>query len=211
MKIISFKSVDSTQKYLKESIASNKLETPVAIVADEQTNGVGSRNNSWIGLSGNLFFSFAINISELPKDLKLESSSIYFSYLLKETLSEFNSALWLKWPNDFYLENSKIGGAITNIVHDKIVCGIGINLVASPNGYSALDIDISKEDMLNAFFEKLEKKILWKQVFSKYELEFRKSQKFYTHAKELRISLTDAVLQNDGSILVNGERIYSLR
>ena len=52
-----------------------------------------------------IFFSFAIKIDELPTDLKLESASIYFAYLLKETLYELGSCVWLKWPNDFYIDD----------------------------------------------------------------------------------------------------------
>lgn len=209
--ILYLKSVDSTQKYLKEKILSEKVPSYYAVVSDIQTDGIGSRNNRWIGIKGNLFVSLSINISDLPKDLKLESSSIYFSYLLKETLCEFGSSVWLKWPNDFYIDNAKIGGAITNVVKDKVVCGIGLNLVHAPKEFKRLDIDISRDIVLEAFMKKIEKKLSWKQVFSKYELEFHKNHNFFTHSNDTKISLCDVKLQNDGSILKNGERIYSLR
>lgn len=209
--ILYLKSVDSTQKYLKQKILSENIPSYYVVVSDIQTNGIGSRENSWIGIEGNLFLSFAIDISNLPKDLKLESCSIYFAYLLKETLSEFGSSLWLKWPNDFYIDNCKIGGAITNILKDKVVCGIGLNLVHAPKEFKRLDINISRDIVLEAFMKKIEKKLSWKQVFSKYELEFHKNHKFFTHSNDIKISLSDVKLQDDGSILKNGERIYSLR
>ncbi len=176
-----------------------------------QTEGVGSRDNSWTGLEGNLFLSFAISLKDLPKDLKLESSSIYFSYLLKDVLTNLNSSVWIKWPNDFYIDNAKIGGMITNIVGDSLLCGVGINLVSSPDGFKNLDIAINREKLLALYFKNIEKKVSWKQVFSKYKLEFPLNQKFYTHNNNLKISLADAKLQSDGSIVINGERIYSSR
>lgn len=211
MQTLYLKEIGSTQKYLKELIKTKEINLPFAVVADAQTDGIGSRENSWNSLAGNLFLSFAIELQNLPKDLKLESASIYFAYILKNTLSDLNSEVWLKWPNDFYIKDKKIGGMITNIVGNALICGVGLNLVRQPDGFSKLDIEITKEDLLKQYFTNIEKKILWKQVFSKYELEFHKNKNFFTHNKSLRIPLEDVSLQSDGSIVRNGERIYSLR
>ena len=211
MQIRYLESVDSTQKYLKELLVSQKVNPPYAVVSNSQTNGVGSRNNSWSGMDGNLFLSFTIHLDELPNDLKLESSSIYFSYLLQKTLFELGSKVWLKWPNDFYIDDLKLGGMITNIVGNSLVCGVGLNLVNSPDGFGTLDIKIQREELLQKYFTNIEKKISWKQVFSKYKLEFYRNQKFFTHNNSLRISLDKATLESDGSIIVNNKRIYSLR
>lgn len=209
--MLSLESIDSTQKYLKELIAQGRVTPPYAVVASIQTSGVGSRDNVWQGEENNLFLSFAIPLSDLPQDLKLESASIYFSHIMKETLEEFGSKVWLKWPNDFYINDKKIGGMITNLVGECIVCGIGLNLQNAPDGFDKLDISIKREKLLESYFSNIEKKSLWKQVFSKYKLEFYKNQNFYTHEKNLIISLGEAALQGDGSIVINGERIYSRR
>jgi len=204
-------SVDSTQKYLKELLLKKKINSPYAVVSKRQTDGIGSRDNSWSGMDGNLFLSFSIHLDELPNDLKLESSSIYFSYILKELLFESGSKVWLKWPNDLYIDDLKLGGMITNIVGNSLICGVGLNLVNSPSGFATLDVEILREELLEKYFTNIEKKISWKQIFSKYKLEFYRNQKFFTHKNNLRISLGEAQLQSDGSIIVNDERIYSLR
>ena len=211
MQIRYLESVDSTQKYLKELLLKQKVNPPYAVVSNAQTHGIGSRDNTWSGMNGNLFLSFTIHLDELPNDLKLESSSIYFSYLLQKTLFELGSKVWLKWPNDFYIDDLKLGGMITNIVGNSLVCGVGLNLVNSPDGFGTLDIKIQREELLQKYFTNIEKKISWKQVFSKYKLEFQRNQKFFTHRNNLRISLANAILQEDGSIISDGERIYSLR
>lgn len=205
------KSVESTQNYLKDLLREKQVKPPYAVIADEQTVGIGSRGNSWTGLEGNLFLSFAIYTKDLPKDLKIESSSIYFGYLLKETLTELGSKVWLKWPNDFYIEEKKIGGMITHAIKDILVCGVGLNLKNSPSGFTKLDIDINREKLLKHYFSKLEKLDTWKQVFSKYELEFWRNKNFFTHSQNNKISFKNVALQSDGSIISNGERIYSSR
>ncbi len=187
------------------------MTAPCAVIANSQTNGIGSRDNLWQGMDGNLYLSFAISIEELPKDLKLESASIYYTFLLKNLLNNLGSSVWLKWPNDIYIDDLKIGGMITNAVKNTLVCGVGLNLVNSPTGFASLDVEISREELLEKYFQYIEKKISWKQVFSKYKLEFYRNQKFFTHKNNLKISLDEAKLQSDGSIMINDERIYSLR
>jgi BirA family biotin operon repressor/biotin-[acetyl-CoA-carboxylase] ligase len=211
LQIYSLEIIDSTQRYLIDSLRSKRLCAPVAVTAARQTAGQGSRGNTWSGLEGNLFVSFAVKRSQMPRDLRLESSSLYFSYLLKETLSESGSAVWLKWPNDFYLQDKKIGGAITNLVENNLVCGIGLNLKAAPEGFGILDVSIEREHLLNSYFNKLEEIISWKQIFSKYALEFERNRDAFTHHNEKKIALKDAKLLGDGSIECNGQRIFSLR
>jgi len=211
LKTLFFKSLPSTQLYLKALLKEQETSLPLAIVADIQTAGIGSRDNSWVSKEGNLFLSFAIELDELVSDLKLESASIYFSYILKETLAELGSASFLKWPNDLYLNNKKIAGMITNIVGDVLVCGVGLNLQNTNEAFGTLDIDISREEFLKCYFANIKKKILWKQVFSKYKLEFQTKQKIFTHINGKKTDLSQAVLEDDGSLTINGERIYSLR
>ncbi len=211
LQILYLESIDSTQLYLKQLLKDKKIISPYAVVADIQTNGVGSRDNSWIGKKGNLFLSFSYDVKQLPSDLKLESASIYFAYILKITLSELGSKVWMKWPNDFYIDSSKIGGVITNIIGEDLICGIGLNLKNSPKDFEILDIEISKEKLLNLYFENLKKYFSWKQVFSKYKLEFHLNQNFCTHVGNEKVSLKAAILEDDGTIMINNERIYSLR
>ncbi len=211
MQILYLESVDSTQKYLKELVKENKISLPYAVIANSQTDGIGSRGNAWSGVKNNLFLSFAIPLKDLPEDLKLESASIYFSYILKETLAEFGSSVWLKWPNDFYIDNKKVGGMITNLIKESLVCGVGINIAHAPSDFARLDVVLDRDELVENYFRNIEKKSLWKQVFSKYKIEFCKNENFYTHDKDLVISLRDASLESDGSIVINGERIYSLR
>jgi len=211
LQIYSLKSVDSTQRYLLDALKEKRLSSPICVTTERQESGKGSRGNSWSGLEGNLFFSFAIAREALPTDLKLESSSIYFTYLLNEVLREMGSALWLKWPNDFYLGDKKVGGAITNLYRETLVCGIGLNTRVSPEGFAKLDIEIENETILKHYFEILKNPPSWKQVFSNFEVEFVKSRSYFTHSGDTRLSLENAILLDDGSIECDGQRIFSLR
>jgi BirA family biotin operon repressor/biotin-[acetyl-CoA-carboxylase] ligase len=206
-----FESLESTQSYLIEELKGSRLSTPVCIGAVSQTLGKGSRGNAWTGMRGNLFISLAISRSMLPDDLKLESSSIYFAFLMKELLGLSNSKVWLKWPNDFYLDDKKIGGVITNLIGETLVCGIGLNLVSAPEGFAKIDIDVNAYDLTEGYCSLFQKLPPWKQIFSKYQLEFENSRKFFTHDNNEKVALARAVLLEDGSLECDGQRIFSLR
>lgn len=214
LEIIYLKETTSTHKRLIEGIQSGTYKAPLVLNAEVQTSGVGSRDNSWQGGDGNLFLSFCLEVDNLPADLPKNSMSIYFSYLMKETLSEFGSNLFLKWPNDFYLGDKKIGGTITKVLKDDIVvCSMGINLKNAPKDFEIIDINIDKVLLIESFFLKLKEDILWKKVFRKYRVEFRQSQRFlyYDEVQKKKVSLKDAKLLADGSIELNGREVYSLR
>lgn len=211
MQILSFESLPSTQTHLKSLLSLGSVTVPIAVTCELQTDGVGSRDNKWYGEDGNLFISFAVSLQSLPYDLKIESASIYFSYILKETLEEFGSKAWLKWPNDMYVAEKKVGGMITSVSGKNIICGFGLNLNSAPETFGTLDVIINKKKLLKRYFEKVEKNFLWKQVFSKYKLEFEQNKSFFTHVNDERVDVREALLDVDGSLLINGERIYSLR
>jgi len=211
LKIHYFDTLDSTQSYLLHGLKEQKFTPPIAVVADTQSAGIGSRGNSWNSQKGNLFLSFSIEKKDLPEDLALASTSIYFSALLKDVLSEHGSKIWLKWPNDFYLRDKKLGGVITSIVGENVVCGIGLNLQSAPVEFVSLDIAITREKLLNEYFQKIEEKISWKQIFSNFKVEFEKSKEHLTHYKSHTIAMSDCQLNDDGSLMYNNERIYSLR
>lgn len=211
METLWFKHLPSTHKYLIENIKTNALTPPLALGVDFQSDGVGSRGNSWLGDEGNLYFSFCVEEKHLPKDLKLESISIYFSWIMKEVLYELGSNTWIKWPNDFYINNSKIGGVITTKIKDTIIGSIGINILHAPDDFGVLDIQIVPQKLVKLFIEKLKEKISWKNVFSKYKIEFQNSLGFTFHLDGKKKSLADAKLLEDGSIEVENKRVYSLR
>lgn len=210
--MISFvKICESTQKELVDAVRAGAVAPPFALVAGAQTDGVGSRGNEWNSERGNLYFSFCVDESELPSDLPVSSASIYFAFLMCEYLRALGSKLWLKWPNDFYLGERKIGGVITTKLKGVYVCGMGINLKFAPPNADILDIDATPNSLVDGFCAYLEQKIPWKQIFSKFLVEFEKSKKYGVHNGDEIISLADAALSDDGSIIINGKKVYSNR
>ena len=211
MEILSFSHLSSTQLYLIEKIKDGSLKAPIAVICQTQSAGVGSRDNLWIGEEGNFFASIALDVRALPNDLPLESASIYFSYMMKEILLDYDNDIWLKWPNDFYKNDNKVGGTITKKINDVLVCGIGINLNPSKKSFAHVQSDISPQILLEKYLVALEKFPKWKHIFSDFEVDFELSKKFSVHIENNRMSLAQAQLCEDGSLQLAGKKVYSLR
>ncbi len=201
-----FESLPSTQIYLLEKLKSNELKAPVLVLAKNQSTGIGSRGNIWEGTKSALTFSLALNASDLPKDLPMQANALYLGFLFKEVLKELGSQTWLKWPNDLYLGDQKIGGVLVNVYKDMRVCGIGVNRVSTK--WACLDIGASDDWIIEGFLKKIEENLFWGEVLSKYALEFHRSNSFSFHNDwgEL-VSLKDAELLEDGRICIKG-KIY---
>ncbi|MDQ1326339.1 MAG: BirA family transcriptional regulator [Campylobacterota bacterium] len=119
--------------------------------------------------------------------------------------------VWLKWPNDFYLDQEKVGGTITQKINNVLICGIGINLKNDYHGFRALKSDVSAERLLKLYLDALDKFPKWKHIFSEYQVEFERSRGFSVHIEEHKKSLSGAILCEDGSLILEGKRVFSLR
>ncbi|MFA4763952.1 biotin--[acetyl-CoA-carboxylase] ligase, partial [Helicobacter pylori] len=166
--------------------------------------GIGSRGNIWEGTKSALTFSLALNASDLPNDLPMQANALYLGFLFKEVLKELGSQTWLKWPNDLYLGDQKIGGVLVNVYKDMRVCGIGVNRVSKK--WACLDIGTSDDLIIEGFLKKIEENLFWGEVLSKYALEFYRSNSFSFHNDwGEAVSLKDAELLEDGRVCIKGE------
>ncbi|WP_336986396.1 biotin--[acetyl-CoA-carboxylase] ligase [Altererythrobacter aquiaggeris] len=103
------------------------------LVADRQTAGRGRQGRKWTDGCGNLMASCIINPG--PRDPAPSSLSFVVALALYETVRNVLPApdgLLLKWPNDLLLSGAKLAGILLERVNDRVVAGIGVNLVSAP-------------------------------------------------------------------------------
>ncbi len=211
MEIIYLKEVESTQKYLIERVLKKDIYIPTLVWTKNQTDGIGSRNNHWEGGEGNLFLSFVVDINSLPSDLPIASASIYFSYLIKEVLSKYREDIFVKWPNDLYINGDKVGGIITKKIDNTLICGIGVNLKSNANRFVSLNIDEKLSNIIDQFICNLNTRPSWKYIFTKYYVEFEKNRDIFATIDGKKLNLRGAILDKDGSLIIDNRRFYSLR
>lgn len=132
-------------------------------------------------------------------------------YILKNILANKGSKCWLKWPNDIYIDEKKIAGAITSFLKEKdtLVCGIGLNISGSKK-YGNCDIQTDKKNLLCEYLSVFQAPPSWKDIFIKFEVEFLKTKEKTLLYGSLK-SHENVTLNSDGSLCVDNKKVYSLR
>lgn len=125
--------VDSTNDLLKSMLREQQLPEGFIVCAGFQHAGKGQTGNSWESAEGeNLLFSMAL----YPLRIRVEEQfliSQLVSVGIKNTLDKYIDNLSVKWPNDIYWNDKKLGGILieNSLQSGRIkstVLGIGINV-----------------------------------------------------------------------------------
>jgi BirA family biotin operon repressor/biotin-[acetyl-CoA-carboxylase] ligase len=138
-----FGEIQSTNSYLMNT-SSPSLKKMCIAVTTNQTAGRGRYGKTWYSPFGTgLCLSASYTFSKKPSNLAALTLAIGVS--IAEALHELKiSNIELKWPNDLVIQNSKLGGILTEIQYENsktisVVTGIGLN-VNFPDRF-VIDID----------------------------------------------------------------------
>ena len=124
---------DSTNRHLRDLCNDSPLEELTTVVTEFQTAGRGQRGNTWESEPNqNLLFSFVLYPTFIEARHQFLLSQL-ISLAIKETFDEYAEGFSIKWPNDIYWKEKKIGGIL--IEHDltgsriaRTLVGIGLNI-----------------------------------------------------------------------------------
>ena len=128
-KIVHIDETDSTNRWLREQGG----EENMVVWADYQTAGRGCGTNHWESERGkNLTFSMLLHPNDVPAQKQFRISRA-ISLAICKALGQHIGDLSIKWPNDIYWRDGKIGGILIEVtlqgnkVKDCII-GIGLNI-----------------------------------------------------------------------------------
>ena len=131
VKTIHVKETDSTNNWLK-SYQSEAGEDMTVVTTDYQSAGRGCGSNQWESEAGkNLMFSILLHPKVSAKDQFILSMANALA--LKDVLDSYTDSIKIKWPNDIYWNDKKIGGTLieTSLQGAEIkdfIIGTGINV-----------------------------------------------------------------------------------
>lgn len=170
-KEIHFDTIDSTSTYIKNNF--DKIDEMTFVTASYQSQGRGRNSRVWYSKKDeNLMFSFCIKDESLF--LMYKDLSLALAYILAKAIYGlyFIDDISIKWPNDVYINSSKISGILleTHMSGEKIdgiIIGIGVNLNQKefPSDLifpvSSLSLILNKDIDINFFKDFLFKKIIF--------------------------------------------------
>ncbi|WP_316816764.1 biotin--[acetyl-CoA-carboxylase] ligase [Pedobacter nyackensis] len=133
--MIRLSEVDSTNNFLKSKVSNSEpLPEGTVIMAGHQFAGRGQQENTWFTEPGlNLTFSIYLCPSFLPISEQF-MLNMAVSVGIRDALAKFlGPLLKVKWPNDLYYNDQKLGGILienilSGITYKAGIIGIGINV-----------------------------------------------------------------------------------
>ncbi len=161
---VTLQQVDSTNNYLKDLLSNSKpLAEGTVIMAENQYAGRGQQQNGWFAEPGkNLTFSMLLQPNFLAIVNQFDLTRVISLGVFDALQPVLGGALKIKWPNDIYYNDQKLGGIlIENMIQGNqirnAVIGIGLNVNQEqfpgwvPNAISVKQIlhgDYNKEALL---------------------------------------------------------------
>ena len=137
--IIQPEETESTSSYLKEILKQRQLPECSVVITNRQTAGRGQPGNAWISNPGeNLTFSMILYPEMIAAPEQFIISKMV-AVAITDVLSEIIPEVSIKWPNDIYHQDRKLGGILIentlsgqNISHAIVGTGININQISFP-------------------------------------------------------------------------------
>jgi BirA family biotin operon repressor/biotin-[acetyl-CoA-carboxylase] ligase len=141
-RVIELDNIDSTNAYASQVFRSAEFEDGTVVWAHNQYAGRGQHDHSWISESGkNLTCTICLHPRFLPPDrqfqlnkaIALGAVDFLRHYLYIPESGQTNPEISIKWPNDLYAGNQKIGGilienSIMGAILETSLAGIGVNI-----------------------------------------------------------------------------------
>jgi BirA family biotin operon repressor/biotin-[acetyl-CoA-carboxylase] ligase len=119
-KFYQFTEIGSTNEYVKSELGDAPEGT--VVIADVQTAGKGRMGRDWYSPEGGLWMSVLLRHSEnclIP---------LTAGVAICEALRNYSIRPNIKWPNDILLHGKKVAGILTEVIDDRVILGMGINL-----------------------------------------------------------------------------------
>lgn len=194
--IKTFAQIDSTMDKAAQELE-NKASEGLVIHAMSQEKGRGRQGKHWHAPMGNLYLSIVLSPAIEKKDcgqLALVCACAVVEAVT--SLCDKDLDICVKWPNDVLVDGKKIAGILIESKRDAYIAGIGLNILAPPEGAIGLKDITDKRlpinpvrdfllDVLDAYytrwlkegFEVIQKNWMEKAAFLDQEITIKLSEK----------------------------------
>ncbi len=173
-----FQQIDSTHNYVLREIKNKNWNNGTIVIANKQTNAIGTKGRTWYTQEGNI--SMSIILFPNCEIQQLQGLTINVAIAIKKAIKElYGYELIIKEPNDLLCNGKKICGIlIQSSTSDKkvnyIVISIGMNINTTEftneieNIATSLKREYNKEysceEIIKGIIEEIEKLIYFANI-----------------------------------------------
>lgn len=141
-------SLDSTNRLAADEImhrqSAQDSASGTVILSEYQTSGRGRRGKHWVSpFASNIYLSVIWDFDSGAS--ALQGLSLSIGVAVRRALTQLGvDAVQLKWPNDIYINQKKLGGILLEMVGDPagqctVIIGIGINVTMPAKSAEPID------------------------------------------------------------------------
>jgi BirA family biotin operon repressor/biotin-[acetyl-CoA-carboxylase] ligase len=211
--ILTYKEITSTNDFTKQIVAnSTPLPEGTVIMAEYQTAGKGQQQNGWHSEAGkNLTFSLLLFPLFLSPENSFSLIAAVSLGVIKPLQKILGEHVRIKWPNDIYFGQKKLGGIlIENVLSGQTikhsVIGIGINVNQEsfpahlPNPVSVIQVVQQKsalKEVLSQICSGIEHYYLALKAGKFAEIKQEYLDNLYGFEKELYFKANDEVFKGE--------------
>ncbi|MGY6528713.1 MAG: biotin--[acetyl-CoA-carboxylase] ligase [Cyanobacterium sp.] len=154
-------------------LCQENIQTPFVVVAKQQTAGKGQRGNHWHSSLGGLYLTVVLSSEMIFSNIN--HLTLFCGVGITEELNKYGIPIQIKWLNDLFLENKKVGGILSEVrsrneTIKNVVMGVGINWKNELNVDSGISLDSylksNNISMINSYDELL--KMTVQGIFNGY-------------------------------------------
>lgn len=129
-------STDSVLNAAWKMVGDSRFSVFDALISYEQTAGRGQYGRSWISPRGNVYAAIRLPYTA---PFNHTEAALALSCCIAATLSGFGFDIKIKWLNDLVINGGKVAGILLEQKGEKLVAGVGINLISFPDSLSLRD------------------------------------------------------------------------
>ncbi len=224
--ILVLDSVDSTNNYAMALIQKGDRSMIRPVFAHEQTHGKGRRGKHWkSNKAANIILSIPLQMQWLAVSQQFQLS-VVVALSCRDLFSKYILAnLFIKWPNDLFINDSKAGGIlIENVIKGTLwqwtIIGIGLNInqeefedfnlkatslkLATQKNYDVINL---AEELVSLVFKRIEElksgnfeKMLQEyneHLFARYKMVKLKKENIVFQTKIIGVSPSGQLITKD--------------
>lgn len=137
IQFLSLENVESTNDYAKLHHLIPHANSLLAIIAREQTKGKGRFGKTWHSKKDeSLLMTLQFKDPKISHPHQLTQILAFSTFLFFQNL---DLTTQIKWPNDIFVDDKKIGGILLEKYQDSYLLGIGLNINSSEDFLSSID------------------------------------------------------------------------
>ena len=156
---IILRETDSTNRVAKE-LARQGAPHGSRVEAERQTAGRGRLDHSFFSPQGGVYLSVILR-PDVPREDRALITPMAAVAVRQAVNSITDIELGIKWVNDLYLGDKKVGGILCEAVGDAVIVGVGLNVWEPEGGFppelnaAALNTKWPPETFSQLIYEKL--------------------------------------------------------